>query len=135
MDAVCRRCKARTSHRIERKVGSTPTLLGCTTCGEQRSYRRSTARDRRRSPSLPPPAAVGASPEAAWERAMKGARGPAVAYTTAAYYPLGQRLSHVDFGDGVVTAMTSATVCTVMFQCGEKKLLMGASLRAGERQQ
>jgi hypothetical protein len=127
MEATCKRCKKTTSHRVERKIGSTPTLLACTICAEQRTYRRTSGRDRRRATATadsPSPARLG--PEELWDRAMKGGRGPAVEYTATAFYPVGQRLSHGEFGDGVVTAVGSATVCTVTFRSGEKKLLMGS---------
>jgi hypothetical protein len=131
--ASCGKCKKVTDHRVTRKVGGTPTFLECTVCADSHAYRSLIASARakqRRAASLSSAKAV--KPEDVWSRAMKGARGPAVSYSTAGRYALGQRLNHVEFGDGVVTALGSLTVCTVAFETGEKRLLMGWSPRVQE---
>jgi len=133
IDSVCGKCKRVTSHRVARKIGVQPTLLECTVCTEQHAYKSPAASaqaKKRREATLA--AAISATPEEAWTRAMKRAGGSPIAYSTAGHFPVGQRLSHTQFGDGVVTRRASGTVCTVIFQEGEKRLLMGSPDRPPE---
>jgi hypothetical protein len=133
IDSACAKCKRVTSHRVARKVGVQPTLLECSVCTELHAYKSPAAsaqakrrrENTRRADDAP-------TPEEAWARAMKRAGDVAVAYSVAGHFPVGQRLSHREFGDGVVTRRASATVCTVIFQSGEKKLLMGSPDRPAE---
>lgn len=130
IDSVCGKCKRATSHRVARKVGVQPTLLECTECAELHAYRSpaaSAAAKRKREETMA--AARISTPEEAWTRAMKRAVGAPIVYSSARHFPVGQRLSHAQFGDGVVTSRGSGTVCTVVFQSGEKKLLMGSPER------
>jgi hypothetical protein len=131
IDFACAKCKRVTGHRVLRKVGVLPTRLECSVCAGTRAYRSPAAAAQAKLRRAAATSAI-ADPEEVWQRAMKAARGPAVAYSSSAHYPVGQRLSHADFGDGVVTARGSATVCTVVFRSGEKKMLMGSPERGGD---
>ena len=55
---------------------------------------------------------------------MRRARGAAVPYSTRESYAVGARLNHTTFGEGVVTRLSSSTVCEVVFANGKVKLLM-----------
>jgi hypothetical protein len=49
-----------------------------------------------------------------------------VPYATNGYFEVGQRVKHPTFGEGVVTRLSSATVCEVIFSDGPRKLLMAS---------
>jgi hypothetical protein len=56
---------------------------------------------------------------------MRRADGTSIRYAASGHFEIGQRVAHATFGDGVVVALSSPTVCEVMFNTGTKKLLMG----------
>ena len=133
IDSMCGKCKRATSHRVTRKIGVQPTLLACTVCAAEHAYKSPAASARakkRREETLAN--AVPMDPAEAWTRAMKRASGPPIAYSMAGHFPVGQRLSHSAFGDGVVTRRATDTVCTVIFQSGEKRLVMGSPSRPSQ---
>jgi hypothetical protein len=131
IDSVCGKCKRVTSHRVARKVGARPTLMECSVCAGLHGYKSPVASARAKK-NKEQTAATSATPEERWLQAMKRAGGSPVAYAASGYFPVGQRLSHSAFGDGVVTSRASGTVCTVIFQCGEKKLLMASPNRPAD---
>lgn len=131
--SACGKCKKVTDHRVTRKIGAMPTSLECTVCSDSHAYRSPAASalaKQRRAAALANAKPVSA--EDVWSRVMRGARGPEVVYSTSGRYAVGQRLSHSEFGVGVVTALGSGTVCTVTFEVGEKRMLMGWSARTDE---
>jgi hypothetical protein len=121
VNASCGKCKAVTSHIVLAKVGARPTRVECRTCHAMHAYRT--------SPSARAPSARVAepSPEEVWTNSMRQARGVTVPYTTSGRYPVGARLKHPRFGEGVVARLTSTTVCEVVFSTGTVKLIMGAA--------
>lgn len=130
VDATCGKCKAATSHIVLAKIGSKPTRVECRTCGATHAFRsppsaraETAAARRKREPA--------ASPEEVWTASMRRAVGEAVPYDSTAWYSVGNRLSHSRFGEGVVTRLSSATTCEVVFASGTIKLVMGGP--AGSR--
>lgn len=127
VQARCGKCKKVTSHVLVRRLAAKPTWVECSVCATAHAFRSPSdfARDRARRMGSGP-ATVVASAEEQWKSTMARARGPALVYSTRDRYPVGQRLSHPSFGEGVVTRWASTTVCAVIFPDGEKKLLMGS---------
>jgi hypothetical protein len=74
-------------------------------------------------------AAKPAKVEESWSSSMRRAQGDAVPYSKSGSYAVGSRVAHPSFGEGVVTRLSSPTVCEVLFATGTIKLLM----RPGER--
>ncbi|MBM4268998.1 MAG: hypothetical protein FJ144_20715 [Deltaproteobacteria bacterium] len=120
VDASCGKCKSVTSHIVIAKIDATPTRVECRVCAAVHAYRA----PRRVVKTAPTPRAESRTPEAIWQDAMKRARGAAVPYSTRENYAVGARLTHASFGDGVVTRLSSPTVCEVVFETGAVKLLM-----------
>ncbi len=118
VDAVCSRCKRTTPHVLIRKLGSKPTSVQCSVCAVEHAFRA--PRPASAAPALPSTA----TPEDVWRRSMSRARGVAIPYAMTGHYAVGQKLSHASFGDGVVAALPSSTVCEVIFANGRTKLLM-----------
>jgi hypothetical protein len=120
----CTKCKSVTTHVVIAKVGLVPTSVQCKACSSLHAYRRSR-----------PPVAKGTpidkrSVDVIWQEAMKRARGAAVPYVSSGYYEVGARLRHLSFGEGVVSRLSSTTVCEVIFATGTVRLLMGGGTRA-----
>jgi hypothetical protein len=120
----CTKCKSVTTHVVVAKLGSVPTSVQCRTCSTLHAYR--TARSARPKGATP---IDERTVEVIWQDAMRRARGAAVAYSASSYYEVGARLSHLSFGEGVVSRLPSTTVCEVIFSTGPVKLLMGGSRR------
>jgi hypothetical protein len=120
IETSCTKCKSITAHVVVAKVGAVPTRVECRRCSTVHAYRT----PRR-------PAGVKGAPieersvELVWQDAMKRARGAVVPYSAGSYYEVGARLSHLSFGEGVVSRLPSTTVCEVIFETGSVKLLMG----------
>jgi hypothetical protein len=122
-DAMCGKCKKATRHIILAMVGVKPSRVECKTCSAQHAFRstKGNAASRTRAAAAVPTL----TPEEAWTQAMRRADGVTIRYLTSGHFEVGQRVTHPTFGDGVVVALSSPTVCEVMFNTGTKKLLMG----------
>jgi hypothetical protein len=132
--SVCPSCKVETPHTLMRKVGATPTRVECSRCRTAHAYRSPTAsaRAKARRQELAS-AAVAPNWDQRWQTAMSRSRGGPTPYSTDRRFSVGQRLGHASFGDGVVVHLSSSTVCTVLFQDGEHKLLMAQPTEGAAR--
>lgn len=132
VDAVCGKCRDVTSHIVLAKIGAKPTRVECRTCHASHLFRdpagaaRSGTANRGGAKTAKKAAASQAKPEEAWAKAMRSATGPAVPYSTAQHFQVGQRVRHPTFGEGVVIRLASATVCEMVFAAGPRRLLMGS---------
>jgi hypothetical protein len=121
-EAMCGKCKKATRHIILAMVGVKPSRVECKTCSAQHAFRSTKGTSSRSRAAAAVPTLT---PEEAWAQAMRRADGATIRYLTSGHFEVGQRLTHPTFGDGVVVALSSPTVCEVMFNTGTKKLLMG----------
>src|SRR5262245_55057206 len=120
MQPAWTKCKSYTAHVVVAKVGAVPTRVECRRCSTVHAYRTP-----RRPAEVKGAPIEERSVELVWQDAMKRARREAVPYLASDYYEVGARLSHVSFGEGVVSRLPSTTVCEVIFETGVVKLLMG----------
>jgi hypothetical protein len=114
IDTRCRKCRATTKHVITGKVGSKPTRVRCGTCEVEHEY--TATRPRRTAASAPI--------QLPWAEALAASRGTAAAYSADISYRVGARVTHANFGEGVVVRLASPTVCEVLFEERPVKLLM-----------
>lgn len=121
VEAKCGKCKDVTTHIVLAKIGWKPTRVECKACNAAHEFRSPTAAKRKTASKA---AAPNVSPEEAWQAAMKKASGSARKYDREDSYAVGSLIQHSKFGEGVVTELSSTTVCEVTFEEGMKKLLM-----------
>jgi hypothetical protein len=114
VETRCRACRATTKHVVVGKVGTKPTRVRCSTCDLEHEYTITRARRSADAAPLQLP----------WAEALARARGTATPYSAGASYPVGARVSHGSFGEGVVVRIASPTVCEVLFESRTVKLLM-----------
>lgn len=114
VETRCRKCRAVTTHVVTGKVGTKPTRVRCNTCEVEHEY--TVTRARRPTATAPH--------QLPWADAIAQARGTATAYSAAASYVVGSRVTHPSFGEGVVVRLASPTVCEVLFEERTVKLLM-----------
>lgn len=110
----CRKCRATTTHVVIAKVGSKPTRVRCGACELEHEY---TVTRPRRATAVKPN-------QLPWAEAIAQSSAVATPYSAGASYRVGARIAHPSFGEGLVVALASATVCEVLFESRTVKLLM-----------
>lgn len=114
IDTRCKKCRATTKHVVIGKVGSKPTRVRCGTCELEHEYTAPRARR----------AAAASQVQLPWAEAIAQSRATAAPYAGDASYRVGARVTHPSFGEGVVVALSSPTVCEVLFESRTVKLVM-----------
>ncbi|MFN8603339.1 MAG: hypothetical protein U0842_22935 [Candidatus Binatia bacterium] len=114
IDARCKKCRATTKHVVIGKVGPKPTRVRCGTCEFEHEYTAPRARR----------AATATQAQLPWAEALAQSRATAAPYSADTSYRVGSRVTHASFGEGVVVALASPTVCEVLFESRTVKLVM-----------
>ena len=118
IDSWCGRCKSVLRHTIEGMAADKVTRVQCNTCGGWHAHRPKAPRSRLSGSPM--------SRERRYEMLVGGRTDAnSTPYSSSARFKIGQLISHVSFGLGVVTGARDGVKIDILFADGEKVLQQG----------